>query len=333
MGCVYPSEKMDIDIETEPRGTIGDLEVSKVPPVEFENCIPDDLKLLLKSKFRQLYGLGIRFYEISKEEFDANINHNFFANQILKLYSQKLDLIQYEPDVYYSNLNPIKVILNQSNQQFYQGGFNSKGQCHGRGAWVGGFNIYIGNFKNDEFSGNGLFITQQGNYYFGQWLNGKYDGYGTLVIGNKIAYRGFFKNGKKEGIGEEKYWKGDNYDGSYYNGEINGKGKYSFVDGSYYDGNFRNSKYNGYGEIKMNEGNRLTGDFKEGKLDGIGNFEWNDGTKFNGNYMDDKRKGRGTYTWKDGKSYTGYWNGNTISSSGIYNEIPTSTIIQNNSII
>ena len=323
MGCQNPAERMDLDLVTSSEG-IGELKISKIPPTEFENdegqLFPSDLNFALKTKLRKTCGVKAKFWEISTEEFDAALNHNFFVNDIIKLYEPKLNIIPYEEDVFFKESNPLKVIDNEGSYQFYKGGFNQKGQCHGKGIWVKDFNVYIGNFKNDEFSGTGLFITEQGDYYFGQWKNSLYDGYGSLVIGKKLVYRGFFKNGKKEGFGEEVHPDGDYYDGAYCNGEKNGRGVYLFSDGSYYSGNFKNSKYNGYGNLKWGGGDKIKGDFKEGKLNGEANFYWVDGSKFDGNFIDDKKTGKGTYFWGDGKFYSGYWNENDACGTGIYHD-------------
>lgn len=321
MGCKNAQEPLDLDLITA-SGGIGDLKITKNPPPEVQNpgCqyIPYELDILLRSKLRRLCGLNGKYCEISAEEFDAAINHNYFAYQIIKMYEPKLHLIPYEQDVFYKDINPIKVTDNEGCYQYYKGGFNQKGQCHGKGIWIKDFNIYIGNFKNDEFDGTGLFITEQGDYYFGQWKNSKYDGYGSVIVSKKLVYRGFFKNGKKEGFGEETYPDGDYYDGTFKDGEKNGRGNYIYADGSNYNGYFKNSKFNGYGNLKWGAGDKIKGDFKEGKLDGQGNFSWVDGSKFEGNFIDDKKTGKGTYFWGDGKIYTGYWNGNNACGTGIY---------------
>ena len=323
MGCKNVIEKFDLDLITS-SGGIGDLKITKVPPPEIQNegCqfLPSELNNALRIKLRKLCGLNVKFYEISTEEFKTALNRNYFANDIINLYASKINIIPYEEDVYYKDLNPIKVIDNENCCQYYKGGFNKKGQCHGQGIWIKDFNVYIGNFKNDEFDGTGLFITEQGDYYFGQWKNSQYNGYGSIVVSKKLVYRGFFKNGKKEGFGEEQYPDGDYYDGAFYNGEKNGRGTYLFSDGTNYDGYFKNSKYNGYGKLKWGKGDKIKGDFKDGKLDGQGNFWWGDGVKFAGNFIDDKKTGRGTYVWQDGKTYTGYWKDNNACGTGIYND-------------
>lgn len=323
MGCQNPVDKMDMDIVTS-SGGIGDLKLTRVPPSEALNegykLIPSDLNNVLNQKFRKLCGGRAKFNEISLEEFFSALNRNYFAKDIIKMYESKIDLIQYEDDVFYQNVNPLKVMDSDNSYQYYYGGYNKKGQCHGKGIWVKDFNIYIGNFKNDEFDGTGLFITEQGDYYFGQFKNSRYDGYGSLISGQKLVYRGFFKQGKKEGFGEEMYPDGDYYDGAFYKGEKNGRGNYMFSDGSDYRGYFKNSKYNGYGRLNRKSGDKIKGDFREGKLDGQGNFTWVDGSKFDGEFIDDKKMGKGTYVWQDGKRYTGYWNDNNACGTGVYND-------------
>ena len=323
MGCQNPADKTDLEIVTS-SGGIGDLKISKVPPPEIQNegCryIPAELNYALKMKLHKLCGIKAKYYEISVEEFFSALNRNYFAKDIIKMYETKIDLIEYEEDVYYKDMNPVKVIDNENGTQYYYGGYNKKGQCHGKGIWVKDFNIYIGNFKNDAFDGTGLFITEQGDYYFGQWKNSEYNGYGSLIVGQKLVYRGFFKNGKKEGFGEETYPDGDYYDGAFYDGEKNGRGNYLFSDGSDYTGYFRNSKYNGYGRLNWRHGDKMKGDFRDGKLDGQGQFAWTDGSQFVGEFIDDKKMGRGTYVWQDGKIYSGYWNDNNACGTGIYND-------------
>ena len=320
MGCENPTSKEDLDIILT-KGTIGDLRITKIPPPEIINegydFITPELNILLKKKFRK-QGIKIKFNEITVEEFDLAFNHNYFANEIYNLYKSKLDLIKYEEDIYYKNINPIKIIDNENNIQYFKGGFNIQGQAHGFGIWIKDFNIYIWNFKNDEFDGTGLFINSQGDYYFGQWKNNNYDGYGSLIVGKKLIYRGFFKKGKKEGFGEEKSLEGDYYNGAFYEGEKNGKGEYLYSDGTNYQGYFRNNKYDGFGNINLGKGENIKGEFKEGKLDGEGNLNFADGTNFKGSFTQDMKTGEGKYTWKNGQSYTGYWKDDNAFGTGIY---------------
>ena len=228
--------------------------------------------------------------------------------------------IEYEPDVKYRNINAIKVMDPEGGVQYYKGGYNNEGQCHGEGIWIKDNNIYIGNFRNDNFHGIGLFITAEGDYYFGEWENSQCNGYGSLMMDQKLEYQGDFRNSRKEGYGEEKYPDGDIYKGLFYQGEKNGKGQYIFADGSRYDGNFKKSKYNGYGQLSLPGGNTIRGDFKDGKLNGKGDFMWNDGTKFVGQFINDEKNGEGLYVWKNGISFKGSWNGNDPYGKGLLND-------------
>ena len=112
MGCENQPSQEDLDIITS-SGTIGDLKITTVPPPEIENegCtyINFELKSLLKEKFRKQGAMNFKFKEISTEEFDLAFNHNYFANEIYNLYKPKLDLIKYDEDIFYKNINPIKI--------------------------------------------------------------------------------------------------------------------------------------------------------------------------------------------------------------------------------
>ena len=94
----------------------------------------------------------------------------------------------------------------ENNTQYYNFNFssNDKGQVHGWGIWIKDFNIYIGNFKNDNVNGTGVFINEQGDYYLGKW---KKFLMWSLIVVKKLAYRAFFKNGKKRKNWRRKDWR------------------------------------------------------------------------------------------------------------------------------
>jgi len=320
MGCEYPSifEENELNTEKSEKNQIIPIPENEIIETETtSNSIPPELNRSIKIKFNKLSLVPIKYFPISDEEFNSILNRNIVAEKLLKLYKPQIDGIEYETDVKYKNINPIKILDPEGGSQYYKGGFNTQGQCHGRGIWIKDYSVYIGNFRNDEFYGTGLFINDQGDYYFGHWKNSLCNGPGVLLEDQKLVYQGDFRNCKKEGYGEETYQDGDVYKGAFYDGEKNGKGQYIFADGSRYDGNFKNSKYNGFGQITLKGGNSIRGEFKEGKLNGEGDITWNDGTKFVGNFIDDIKSGEGTYVWNDGRSYKGFWNGNMVSGSGL----------------
>ena len=318
MGCECPGRTDDKDLLTSRDNEVIKSRVSFPEDEEIENeTINPELKKAINSKLRRNRLVPPKFFEISEEEFSSLINRNCFAEEIIKLYNPQIEQIEYENDVKYKDINPIKVLDPEGGIQYYKGGFNKNGQCHGKGIWIKDYDIYIGNFRNDEFYGIGLFITEQGNYYFGQWKNSQCNGYGSLMMDKKLVYQGNFKNSKKEGYGEERYPDGDMYKGAFYEGQKSGRGQYIFADGSRYDGNFKDSKYNGFGQITFMNGNSIRGDFKNGKLNGEGDFTWVDGTKFVGNFIDNRKNGEGMYVWQDGKSYKGFWNENNAYGTGL----------------
>ena len=306
MGCECAKKPDEADLYTS-RDTKNDLKISSLSLPEEEQIqyqtIPSDLYSLIKSKFKKQSSVPIKFLQITPEEFASAQNRNANAKEIIDLYTDDLNQINYELDVKYRDMPPIKILDPEGGSQYYQGGFNKKGECHGKGIWIKDYDMYIGNFKNDQFDGMGLYISENGDYYFGQWKNSMCEGTGNLTVKNKLVNKGNFKNGKREGFGEEKYPDGDIYKGGFYEGEKNGRGQYIFKDGSRYDGNFKNNKFNGFGQILLNNGDFIRGQFKDGKLNGEGVVNFKDGTKFVGNFVQDKKYGKGTYIWNDGQVY------------------------------
>ena len=302
--CVQQPEEKDLYTSREINDylKINPLSLPEEEQIQIDS-IPIELSRLIKLKFQKQSSVPIKFVQITPEEFASVQNRNTNAKEIIEKHTPDLNQINYELDVKYRDIPPIKILDPEGGSQFYQGGFNKNGECHGKGIWIKDYDIYIGNFKNDQFNGMGLFISENGDYYFGQWKNSMCEGTGSLSVKNKLVNKGNFKSGKREGFGEEQYPDGDIYKGCFYNGEKSGRGQYIFKDGARYDGTFKNNKFNGFGQISLNNGDFIRGQFKDGKLHGEGNVNWNDGTKFVGNFIQDKKYGKGTYVWDNGQIY------------------------------
>ena len=291
---------------------------SKFDPLSAEKQLKNlSLPQLLDLKFRQKLGTNVQFSEISPNELKQALQINPFALNILEKMKLLINNINYEKDIIFDNINPIKVIEPSGEAQYYHGSFNQKGQCQGKGIWTKDGNVYYGNFKNDEFSGKGLFISPIGDYYFGEWKNSQLCGDGYLVVNNKIVYKGKFYKNKKCGKGEEILPNGDSYVGSFFDGEKNGNGSYIFNNGSVFKGNFKNSKYNGYGEMNWNLGKSYSGNFKDGKINSMGKMNFGDGSSFYANSNNNEITKSGTYLWNNGNSFQGYWD-NNVKGSGIF---------------
>lgn len=335
MGCQCEKEKPE-ELDLFPQDeSFSEVSPNMIGPLStFRNCIPmsQDLADRLENKFskKSLYGEKIFFQEIIPDEFIEVLESNpANLNKIFRTIAPEITEIYDNSESTFRNISPIKVVEPSGEVQYYQGSYDIQGQCCGRGIWTKDNNLYYGNFKNDNFSGKGVFITERGDYIIGNWENGKLNGEGKLVDNNgEVCYEGGFKDNKKNGEGDEFYPGGDVYSGYFYNGLKNGKGIYSFANGSTYEGNFKDNKFNGFGEFKSDNGDNFTGEFKNGKIDGHGNFEFADGTKFEGDFAKGGKMGQGEYVWTNGSSYKGQFNGNRLVGTGTLNERGYITNIQ-----
>ena len=111
---------------------------------------------------------------------------------------------------------------------------------------------YIGQIKNDEMNGHGMFIYSRADnealdYYNGTYKNGLKDGKGKLVWKDGQFYDGQWKDGKRNGFGKEIYGDHDSYEGYFKDNIRSGHGKYTWASGAQYVGNFENGDQNGKG--------------------------------------------------------------------------------------
>ena len=116
--------------------------------------------------------------------------------------------------------------------------------------------VYTGQYLNNQKSGIGKFILENGDFYHGYWQNDKPNGLGRLFLGSQHHYEGNFLDGefhghgtysmrlykykgdwvygRREGFGYEKYIENDSkcldcarkliYYGEFINDEKNGRG-------------------------------------------------------------------------------------------------------------
>lgn len=95
--------------------------------------------------------------------------------------------------------------------------------------------LYLGEWWNDAFSGEGTLIMLDGSIYTGSFSEGLYHGQGTLsytsiinnegtVIESKGLYIGEWDKGQPNGEGSIFREDGSTYVGEWKNGEMNGKG-------------------------------------------------------------------------------------------------------------
>ena len=67
--------------------------------------------------------------------------------------------------------------------------------CFGLGFFEGG-EWYNGEWKDDNFHGQGTYTFADGAKYVGEWKDGKYHGQGTYTFASGIKAVGYFMNGE-----------------------------------------------------------------------------------------------------------------------------------------
>ena len=74
----------------------------------------------------------------------------------------------------------------------------------------------------------GTYVDKFGNKYIGEWKNDNFDGQGTLTLTNGGKYIGYFENGRLHGKGTIIFANGDKYLGQLRFDQIYGKGTYKY---------------------------------------------------------------------------------------------------------
>ena len=191
--------------------------------------------------------------------------------------------------------------------------------------------MYVGEFKDDKYHGQGSYSFYDGDKYVGEYRDGKRSGQGTYYF---LANNPF---------------KGDKYAGEFRDGKRNGQGIYSKADGRRFEGIFENDEFileakvnlsnlnnsvasnidrtdirlnnpsnlppcpkdqtvryhNCFGTFKTPDGYAYVGDFKDDKYHGRGTFTFPSGDKYVGEFKDGKRSGQGTYSYLASNEYKG----------------------------
>ena len=82
--------------------------------------------------------------------------------------------------------------------------------------------MYVGDFVNGDFHGQGIYTWKDGHRYSGGWKNDKRNGQGTLVLQSGKTYIGGWKNSKKDGQGTTTFSNGRLERGFYKDGQFQG---------------------------------------------------------------------------------------------------------------
>ena len=176
--------------------------------------------------------------------------------------------------------------------QVYEGDININNERHGFGRLTTTKSVFLGEWRNDEFTGWGRETRRSGKVLEGKYINGVVEGKGILKNSKGNTYIGDFSNSKRHGKGildtHTVY-----YDGDFKNDKLSGKGKIIFKkEGHVYEGEFENNEINGFGTFKWKNGDSYTGQMKNGKMHGAGRYIYNNGQVFEGIYINGVKQGK-----------------------------------------
>jgi hypothetical protein len=148
----------------------------------------------------------------------------------------------------------------------YEGGYKD-GKRHGKGNYEFSTGAKVsGTFQRGVLV-HGEYSFPNGDLYVGDFKDDKFDGQGEWKGANGDLYKGAWKSGMRHGLGEAKLKHGDIYTGEFLNDAIHGFGKYLFSNGDLFNGQFAAGLIHGVGEYTFAaSGKQLLGEFALGKL-------------------------------------------------------------------
>ncbi len=173
---------------------------------------------------------------------------------------------------------------------------------------------FVGNVRNGQPEGQGIFVYAGGNRYEGQFRDGTYNGSGIFIFPkDENRYEGIFRNGL--------FIKGKLiFDGNVYEGEFEplpisqvnaivstpqGKGVFTFANGARYEGEFFFGQIRGQGVLKFKDGTRCEGQFFGNDLNGKATCIFRNGLRYEGELRNGRPDGVGVLIEPNGKKTSG----------------------------
>jgi hypothetical protein len=176
--------------------------------------------------------------------------------------------------------------------------------------------VYEGDIRNDQMSGQGKMTFANGDVYKGEWDSDTIHGSGTMIYADGERYAGEWEFGKRHGKGKMVYASMAVYQGDWRNGQMSGKGKMTFADGAVYEGDWRNDEMNGQGKMIFDNGSLYEGAWANDDMNGQGKIIYADGNIYEGHMYAGMSDGYGKMTYADGSIYEGQWYGNNRHGEG-----------------
>ncbi len=155
-----------------------------------------------------------------------------------------------------------------------------------RKEWPSG-DVYLGNWSNSMYNGQGTLTLATGCSYTGDFKNGLFHGQGVFISNDKSSYRGMWNEGKRNGKGEQRYADGSSYVGLWKDDTRDVEGVLSYANGTIYAGGFKDDLFHGKGRYTFNTGSTYEGEWVHGKKTGQGILHRYDGTLRKLTYQDD----------------------------------------------
>ena len=178
----------------------------------------------------------------------------------------------------------------------------------------------MGDWKDDERIGKGVYYCANGDKFEGEFVDGKLNGKGIFYWAGGDRYEGDYVNDNKEGKGTYYYASGNKYVGDWKDNKRTGKGIYYFADGNRYEGDFLNNSFHGKGIFYWADGDRYEGDYANDKKEGKGTYYYADGNKYVGDWKDNERTGKGIFTWTNGNRYEGEFENGKRTKGTLYDK-------------
>ena len=252
---------------------ISSLNPNYKNPIPNLNSNPNNLKTKLLIKNDSIYigevdisnnknGKGI-LYTKSGQKFEGN-----FKNNILNGLGRITDIIDnYTIEGNFKNSKLNGFGKKYSEDYYYEGNFlNNK--KNGKGKEETEEYIYIGNYENDDKFGEGkVEYKKKKDKYEGEFKDNNITGKGIYIWENGHIFEGNFLNGKMHGFGKYKWPEGGMYIGNYVNGTREGYGEFHWPNEKVFKGNFKNGKPNGTG-VMIQDNKEKNIFFKDGVIQG-----------------------------------------------------------------
>lgn len=130
--------------------------------------------------------------------------------------------------------------------------------------------IYLGELKKGKKSGMGKLTTESKETYLGQWVDDQISGQGTYNYNNGDIYKGEWLYNQRHGYGEFTSDSWGKYIGNWEKGNQHGQGIAEYKNGTVYNGNWTDGKMEGYGKMIWKQGFVYEGEFKKNFTSGKG---------------------------------------------------------------